>query len=108
MTRWWTYAILAIALVCSRFAKAEPLPPVGCAELHASTTSSKSTACKHSGQRHQVARRDASRSEPLAIVPDSIDLPLPTAWTNVWFFVGGGRQGARIVDACSRGPPQAS
>ena len=106
MTRWWTYAVLAIAIVAGSVrVQASPLARERC-ELRESANTPASAARKRNDAPAQVARRSASGATPLFVVPESFDLALPArAIVLVSFVVGEGRATARVVRACSRAPP---
>ena len=104
--RWWTYAVLAIAVVAGSVSARPSLQTRETCELRECARTPASAARKPSGIPTQVARREASGSTRLAMVPDPIDLPgRSTACTVLAFVVGEGRTTPPLVVACSRAPP---
>jgi hypothetical protein len=105
VTRWWTYAVLAIAIVAGSVrVQASPQGHERC-ELRESANHG-SAARKRNDPPAQIARRSATGATPLAVVPDVFDLAAPArACVVVSFVIGEGRATTRVVRACSRAPP---
>jgi hypothetical protein len=87
--------------------RAQPSPQTRkTCELRESTHAAASAARKRNGKAVKLARRETSESNPLAVVPDLLDLPArPRACTLVAFVVGEGHATVRPIRACSRAPP---
>jgi hypothetical protein len=105
--RWWTYAILAIALVCGSIARGAPAPRTRI-ELEVTepgVVSAGTSARKRLGKR-QSLRREATAAVTLFIVPDRIELPRVARQPfTVVHVVAGRRVEPRAIAASARGPP---
>ena len=106
VTRWWTYAVLAIAIVAGSVrVQASPHARAHC-ELHESANAPASAARKRNEAPAEAAPRSASGATPLAVVPERFDLATPVRlYVVLAFVVGEGRAETRAVRACSRAPP---
>jgi hypothetical protein len=75
--RWWTYAIIAIALVAAAPARRVPVErPVHRSELRASQVGAKSSARKRVALADTAVRRASVGGDP-AVTPARFELPPP-------------------------------
>jgi hypothetical protein len=106
VTRWWAYAVLAIAIVAGGVRMQASTQTARC-ELRESANLPASAARKRNGKVAYVSRREANGSNPLAIVPERIEVTAPSrVSTLVTVVVREGRATVATVRACSRAPPR--
>ena len=104
MTRWWAYAILAIALVCSGVTAHDAMVRVGGACELTEATVPAAAAAKRGGKPSNSARRSASTCTAV-IVAAGIELAPPRSWIIDEVVLEMHRAERVVVVATARAPP---
>lgn len=105
MIRWWTYAIVAVALVCGGTVRARPA--VATRAHHELRTSSpvQVSACKRTSKPVRATRRSDHDQGPLAVPARPTVAPRLRVWSHEHARLVAARTDAPAVAATARAPP---